>query len=164
MGPHEPLGIYLAVMDNLFNRLTIKVSDASRLKILLNNITPFYQTQLALTDIQSVDHLLDLEQRLEARKASVELFKPPPSRRSDRLLEPDLAYIYHEAQTSRNSVDEVQGQPRGIKCYNCNSVGHKAAQCSKPPRRRCYKCNRPNYTVKTCLTCNGSSGDGNRRQ
>lgn len=162
MGPTESLGIYLAVMDNLFGRLTVKVSGATRLKIIMNNISPFYQTQLALTEVQSVEHLLELGQRLEARKASVEEFRPPPSRKNERLLEPDLAYVCTGHQDSC-AIEEVRNV-QAMKCYNCNKLGHKAVQCDQPHRRRCFRCNRPNFTVRTCPTCNPNSGNGNPRR
>lgn len=68
----------LAIMNGLFARLTIKIPEATRLKVLQNNIAPFYQTQLALTldDITTTDGLLKLCRKLEARKTAVEAFKP----------------------------------------------------------------------------------------
>lgn len=43
----------LAVIDNLFERLIFKIPNKIRLKILLYNINPCYQTQLGLTKIKN---------------------------------------------------------------------------------------------------------------
>lgn len=164
MGPHESIGIYIAVMENLFSRLSVKLSEKARLRIIMNNITPFYQTQLALTNIDSIDELLDFCQRLEACKTSVEGYKAPPSRKTDRLLEPDLAYVdEYRANLSVSLADEVNTRnPRNVmKCYNCKVAGHKASECKEPHHRRCFKCGKPNFTVRTCPACNNKSISGN---
>ncbi|KAJ8963739.1 hypothetical protein NQ317_002534 [Molorchus minor] len=71
-GSDESIGIYLAVMTGYFNRLTCSVSEETKLKILMRNIAPFYQNQLALVEVTSIAQLRDLGKRLEARKEAVE--------------------------------------------------------------------------------------------
>ncbi|XP_017486643.1 PREDICTED: uncharacterized protein LOC108375074 [Rhagoletis zephyria] len=40
----------------------------------------------------------------------------------------------------------------GIRCYNCNSVGHMATECKKPKRERgaCYSCGSKEHKVAAC--------------
>lgn len=152
-------------MNNLFDRLTIKVPQATRLKILRNNISPFYQTQLALTlnDITSTEKLLKLGRKLEARKSAVEMFNHPPSRKSN-MLEPDLAYVeanFPQTTTSTN-IDELHARKQII-CYNCNKPGHVANVCNEPLRRHRYRCKKPKFTTRTCPDCNQYPGNGERR-
>ncbi|KAJ8963738.1 hypothetical protein NQ317_002533 [Molorchus minor] len=66
-GSDESIGIYLAVMTGYFNRLTCSVSEETKLKILMRNIAPFYQNQLALVEVTSIAQLRDLGKRLEAQ-------------------------------------------------------------------------------------------------
>ncbi|KAJ8909309.1 hypothetical protein NQ315_010461 [Exocentrus adspersus] len=76
-GPEESIGIYLAVMSGYFNRLSCALSEETKLKILLRNIAPFYQNQLALVDVASIAQLRELGRRLEARKEAVENYAVP---------------------------------------------------------------------------------------
>lgn len=164
--PDETIGMYIAVMTNLFNRLTVPVAEPLRLKILLKNIAPFYQTQLGLMEIKSIEELLKYGRMLESCKSSVESFKPPPSRRVTNLLEPDLAAVEvgsSETCSAGPPINEVSSVGLEIKCFNCGQRGHKVNVCKEPKRKRCYRCNKPNYTVLTCPSCskNTSRYSGN---
>jgi hypothetical protein len=52
-GPDESIAMFAAVMDNMFDRVTVRVPEATRLKIILKNLAPYYQNQLGL----SSDHV-----------------------------------------------------------------------------------------------------------
>ena len=157
-GPNESMGIYVATMVNMFNRLVCPVSDPLKLKILQKNISPFYQSQLGLVKIQSIQQLVELGRQLEERKEAIENFAPPP--RSKKLLEPDLAYIYSTSSTASSSheVDVAE-----ISCWNCKGIGHRAAECRAPKSKYCFKCGQANYTVRTCPKCSRDSGNLQRR-
>lgn len=162
-GSTESIGMYIAIMTNMFNRLTIPVNEEGRLKILLHNISPFYQSQLGLVQVNSISHLLELGRKLEAKKETLESFVPPPRNRS-QLMEPDLAYVYSESGSSSlaptrkvSQIDEI------AKCWNCDSPGHRANKCRVEPRKRyCFKCGNPGQTVRTCTKCGSRSGNGRR--
>ncbi|KAJ8977802.1 hypothetical protein NQ317_000059 [Molorchus minor] len=168
-GANESIGLYIAVMNNLFDRLTIKVTEATKLKILRNNIAPFYQTQLALKlgDITTTNELLTLGRKLEERKKAVKTFNYPPSRKFNSMLEPDLAYVdanVNQPSCSSNvNLTEVTSN-KPIVCFNCNKPGHIARQCNEAPRKYCYRCKRPNFTIRTCPNCNSQSGNANQRR
>lgn len=151
-GPNETIGIYLAIMDSLFSRLSVTISENRQLKILLSNISPFYQTQLGLTEIKSKSELLRLCRLLETKRTQLEKFEHPPSPSSSNLLEPDLAYVQPCSSTSVSNNDSSCD----IVCFNCNQQGHKKLQCPKLKRRnlKCFKCGRENLTVRLCPNCN----------
>lgn len=89
-GRDEKFGHFISVMKNYFARLPKEPSEEEKLRVLLNNIQPFYLKHLCLQEITSIDELLHYGRKLEYVKMRSEQHRPPPPRRS--LLEPDLAY------------------------------------------------------------------------
>uniref|UniRef100_A0A6P7FNK8 Protein Star-like n=1 Tax=Diabrotica virgifera virgifera TaxID=50390 RepID=A0A6P7FNK8_DIAVI len=76
--------------------------------VLVKNIAPYCQTQLALLEVDSIAKLREYEKKLEARKEAVESYVPP-SRRIGNVLEPDLDYVAVDSSSSV-SVDSCQDQ------------------------------------------------------
>ncbi|KAK9744793.1 hypothetical protein QE152_g7504 [Popillia japonica] len=72
---------------------------------MLKNLMPFYQTQFGLVEIKSIPELLKYGKQLEARKASVEAYVPPPLR--GKSLEPDLALRANAGTVSSPVTDMV---------------------------------------------------------
>lgn len=163
-GPDESIGIYLAVMSAMFGRLERQLNEEEQLRILLKNLSPFYQHQLALVDVTSLVQLKKLCRKLEDRRATVQAFSLPPKR---NLLEPDLAYV---ATTSTEEVSLVSTSAHGVQspsslantrlCFNCNQPGHRAIGCIQPRRKYCYKCKKAGVTVRTCPVCNSENDIG----
>lgn len=161
--PDESIGSYLAVMSKYFQRLECPISEQVKLKILLRNILPYYQTHLGLVDVTSISQLRQLCRKLESGRQYVENFSAPSKR--GNALEPDLAYVAVDT-----SVDNVQCSSSSVNanksseflCYRCNKPGHKAIGCLMPKKKYCFKCKREGYTVRTCPSCS-NSGNGHQR-
>lgn len=151
-GNDESVGIYLAVMTGYFKRLSTPISEKEKLKIILRNISPFYQNHLALVEVNSIGNLRELCRRLEDRKQAVENFIPP--NRKNSTLEPDLAYV-----TVKNAdVDAVVStsnlnEGANVICYRCRKPGHKAIGCATTGGKFCFRCRKEGYTIKTCPNC-----------
>lgn len=164
-GPDESIGIYLAIMSAMFGRLTCSISETTQLKILLRNISPFYQNQLGLVEVTSVAHLRTLCSKLEERREAVEAFVSP-SRRHE--LEPDLAYVGLEP-VAPVTVSEIVPSPEtssrahSIHCFNCRQLEHRAIGCGGPRVKKCYRCQKPGNTVRTCPDCNSTRNAQQRR-
>lgn len=150
-GPNESISMYVSTMTNLFARLTIKIPDCNRVKIMSKNLAPFYQSQLGLAEIKTVDELLAMGRKLELRRFFVDKYVPPPRR--NQTLEPDLAYV---ASSSASSVSSAADNNER-KCWNCDREGHFAAQCRQPRRKHCYRCGRPNVITRNCPQCSLNS-------
>lgn len=146
-GSNESISLYISIMSNLFTRLSFVVPETNQLRIISRNLSPFYQSQLALADIQTLDELKALGRKLERCKAYVETYVPPPRR--NQSLEPDLACV-----SSSSSLASVETTHKtALKCWNCGELGHLAIRCSRPPRKHCYKCGEPEVTVRNCPRC-----------
>lgn len=161
-GLSESIGIYYAVMINLFARLSEPISDEQRIKLLLRNIDPYYQKQLSLTDVTSENQLLKLRRKIEKTKASIDNFVAPS--RNTSSLEPDLAYNpVSRSRYSEMAADNSRSDSRH--CWNCQQEGHISKSCSTPAKIHCYRCDEPNVTKASCHKCNKrSSGNFNRRR
>lgn len=161
-GSDESIGIYLAVMMGYFNRLINPVSEERKLQLIMRNIAPFYQSQLALVDVRSLSHLRELCRRLEARKEAVENFVAPS--RKVCSLEPDLAYV----EVEDFEVSAVSSRPstsgNSIVCYRCRQPGHRAVGCNLPKSKFCYRCKKDGYTVRTCPDCSKKGNEQPRTQ
>lgn len=165
-GPDESIGVYVAVMLGYFKRLTCTISDETKLKILMRNIAPFYQSQLSLVEVNSIEELRRLGKKLEASKEAVQSYVPPT--RKLGVLEPDLAYVdvdssvdSCEAFTPSSSSSSVMDR-KEVLCYRCKKPGHLARGCTLKTAKFCYRCKREGYTVNSCPHCN-QQGKGNRR-
>lgn len=73
-GQDEPIGIDLAVMDNLFRRMSISIPEQTQLKILLKNINPFYQINLKPADVNTIEELKTLCAKVGRKKHTVDNF------------------------------------------------------------------------------------------
>lgn len=167
-GSDESIGIYLSVMSAMFSRLTCGISEDIQLKIIMRNISPFYQTQLGLIDITSIAQLRILGRKLEARREAVEAFSLP-NRKRINTLEPDLAYVETSTTTHSDSCSTTscsnernRGSKRNFLCYRCNKPGHKAIGCLEKGRLHCYKCKKEGFTSRTCPNCNRQGNDQRR--
>lgn len=169
-GANESIGIYVATMTALFERMPITVSDSLRLQVLRKNIIPFYQERLALIEVKTPFELIELCRKLESTRISVECFKPP---QSDALgLEPDLAYVDSTKPTgnsTRGVIREIEVRNTEQLCWRCKKEGHLARGCTASVGLQCYSCGLPGYTIRNCPKCSSNSkyrvsGNGSRRR
>lgn len=164
-GSDESIGMFIAIMGNLFSRLNQTIPESTKLEILLENIDPYYQPHLAFVDIQSVSQLLDCCRKLDAKRRLMREFVPPKAGQS--TLEPDLAYRASKCGSARPSgrVSAVSADVvTSSRCWNCDQVGHMASSCSADKVRHCYRCGKKGETVRSCPKCNKSSGNSPGRQ
>lgn len=121
-GRDETLGIFVAVMKNLFNRLTEPPSDEEKLRMIIRNLNPFYQQGLGYTQVDTLEQLLTIGRRLEDRRSAAESYVSPRPQKGD--LETDLSYI-------GTATSKSPSQPT---CFFCKKPGHFRREC--PSRRK----------------------------
>lgn len=156
----ESVNIYLAIMQNMFNRLPIKLDDEQKVTIILRNLQPHFQKALCRETFNSVAELGVVLRIVERTKINCDRFKEPTN--SSYSLEPDLAFqgsshVHAVNYTVRNSNNERNE----MKCWNCRNTGHSFRNCNLPRQRMfCYKCGKFGQTIDKC-PCSGRKKQGN---
>lgn len=160
-GRNENVTIYIACMQNMFNRLPEKITEKQKLGILLRNIQPYFQKAVCRDEFSSVTELTKILAILERTKINCDNFMEP--RNTINALEPDLAY-----QNCPDQIDALYQQPlpRPIettnsdrKCWNCRSVGHTFRNCQLPRQRMfCFRCGKFGVTTNKCTCVNQGNG------
>lgn len=160
-GSKERVAIYVAVMKNLFSRLSVLPTESEQLSIIKKNLQLNFRAHLALLDITSLEHMAKLCSTLE------QSFGSDTSRSSvatcEALLEPDLKYC----EPIIGGQDERRGSgsgewKSGNGCWNCGRKEHRWSDCKDPRRKFCFKCGRKDVTVRTCSKCNAGNLNSTR--
>lgn len=177
-GQDEKVVVYVAVMENLFGRLSQCPSEQTRLSIIRRNMLPSLQIQLALSPVESLATLIRLGRTIEEANFVAHRYCPPPTN-IKHVLEPDLAYRKCDsttrvsAVTANTDVELIDfsvapvstsrplsaGEPRvpswsaNLTCWNCGGTGHRSISCRQPKKVHCYRCGMPDVKVSTCPKC-----------
>lgn len=163
-GKEESVIIYIAVMQNMFNRLPNKLAEQEKLKIILKNLQPYYQRALCRDEIYSISDLINVLRIIERTKVNCDNFQEPKNFRS--ILEPDLAYKSPVEGSDVFEVKEMASKPTDVikmRCWNCRETGHLFRGCPLPKQRLfCFRCGRFGITSKDC-TCKGNAAGGSSR-
>lgn len=166
-GNFEKPTIFIAIMINLFHRLTKTPSDSEQLKYIMRNLQPYYASHLSLITVNSVEELITLCKKLEETKLQNSKFRG--TAHGAKCLEPDLAYKQpdHKYQTSEvklsnskssyNSRQLTRGEYNRLICWNCKTAGHSYRNCTKPTTTFCYRCGTSGQFSPTCVKCNSKN-------
>lgn len=171
-GPYEKVIVYIASMQNLFNRLTNKPSERTRVALIRRNLLPHIQNALALQNIDTVEQLTRFCRSIEETSLRAQQYCPP-STNYRSLLEPQLAYrkpsgttqvsLISEDARTMSPIASVERANMPKPCWNCGTTGHTFRKCSAPRRKFCYKCGYSNVMVKDCPKCQGNGSSEPRR-
>lgn len=157
-GSEESVLIFIAVMQNMFKRLPVKINELEQVQIVLKNLQPYYQRAVCRDLFSSLPDLVNVLRIVERTKINCDNFQQPKALRN--VLEPDLAYKSEDAifEVKDIEVAEERSVPAVSKrCWNCRENGHVFRECSIPKQRLfCYKCGRFGVTTKDC-ECKGNA-------
>lgn len=178
-GLHERATTFVAVMQNLFHKLSEVPGEQTRLRIIRRNLLPYIQSQLALTDCDTIAELTVACQRVEDAQARIARFKPPPTNPA-LVMERELMYNPRQHRHQVTTIDtprstdpgptpllgnlnqassSTQPVTRGVQtltCWNCRQRGHLRRDCRQPRARYCFGCGHPDVTRATCPRCQGN--------
>lgn len=160
-GKNESVLIFVSVMQNMFNRLPNKISEAEKILIIIRNLQPYYQRAVCRDTFTSISELLNVLRILERTKINCDKFLEPKTFLNS--LEPDLAYRCTSNKKEEKEVFEIKEAISktipisNMRCWNCRERGHLFRACGAPKQRLfCYKCGRFGVTVSNC-NCKGNA-------
>lgn len=161
-GDNEPLDLFIAAMEGLYNRLATSVPETTRLAQIYSNLHPQLQDRLALCSIESLEQLRTMGRRAEAGRLSINRSRPMAR---NYALEPDLAY--HDSSRSKRissgRVATIQTpflERQAMTCWNCGETGHPFRFCRKPKKKFCFGCGKDNTMKRDCSKCSPKNGQG----
>lgn len=164
----ENIVIYVAEMNTIFNRLSVKISEETRLKTIKKNLLPHYITALALHEVDSFDDLIGycrkIDEAFELRRKvgltpkvcsfsqkEVHKYYDKVDLSLSQDVENDNSDTPVVAGSSRNS-----SKSRVSSCWNCGDAKHLYRDCKRKRKIFCYKCGTPDTTVRQCKKCQGN--------
>lgn len=146
-GPHENIVTYVAIMQNLFSRLSYTVSEGEMFDTVFQNVRPEYTLPLATTEITTLKRLKQLCRMLECAKYRAQAFVEPPKSTSG-LLAPDLAC------KSVKVVKPVHEMVAAVNkfCARCRVESHSLSECTSKAVV-CFRCGKQGFTALRCPIC-----------
>ncbi|KAJ8932542.1 hypothetical protein NQ314_014592, partial [Rhamnusium bicolor] len=152
-GSQESIGLYIASMIGLFNKMRTPIAEKTQLEMILERIDPYYHPFLAFENITSVTQLLTYCRKLDVKRGLAKSYIPlPPKKKS---LVPELAYASTSTSVSSSHSSLVVGEVPTtrsvtIKCFNCDQVGHRHRTCPSPKKIFCFNCGKKDVTIRSC--------------
>lgn len=160
---NESITIFVAQLENLFNRLAVPVAEVTKVKYIKRNLLPEYIHQLALHPIDSLVTLTNLCRNLEeaayltsSKKSSsfqISSLQNNSSNNVQRHINTRARGFNNNRSTNlvqSQSVDSVQlTEPLAS---TSSSRPHASVQQSTTNKGQvvCFNCQMPNHTFRSC--------------
>lgn len=156
---HEPVILYIAVMEGLFNRLSYRSADVTKIKYIKRGLQKEYQQRLALQDINSIEDLGKFCKRLEeadvlgltssshSRQISELCYDRSNNKETDKNEnKAPNNYNNNKFSNSKNKFNKNKNFDKNKDTVNAD----KAAASNKSDDSLCWKCGTPNHIFKYC--------------
>lgn len=165
----ESTVIFISHMKNLFDRLSLPVTEVTKLKYIKRNLLPEYVQQLALHPVDNISALTDLCKSLEeasyitSRKSNnpqiSSLNKPVWSKKGktgnpySSACDPSTSTSKSKPHTFTPVSDNAVVSNSSVICFNCQMPNHTYQVCSKKRGLFCFRCGEQNVKVSSCPKC-----------
>ncbi|XP_076660318.1 uncharacterized protein LOC143363643 [Halictus rubicundus] len=119
-------------------------------KIVLANKVPVPEDELVEYLIDGIpDNGIQNQARMCEFKTSSHMLK---ALRRISLPNGSRNYTRSTAEKNQQGPNTTRGSPSGSRCYNCNRVGHRAADCRLPAREKgsCFGCGEMGHLLPNC--------------
>lgn len=168
----ETFVAFVTEVEKLNQCLKHPHSSRTVFEIVWENMRPHYRSKLATTRVRNLEHLLDLNHRIDATDLS--LYRSSSNMRND--IHNIEAQSYSEGDNSsveEHVINALQRKPKfvkdaqksnapsntqilpstdtsAVKCWNCQKTGHHWRTCKETKLIFCYACGNLGRTTRTC--------------
>lgn len=158
-GADESVGVYMAKMRGLFNRLSYTLPEAQKVSLVERNVRPELLPFMARCNFFTLDQLESELTNIEVwTRRAARYQDPPPSRSS---MEPDLAYVGktgNQKAVPKIAAVKTTGEPEKAKrkvmtCWNCKQPNHPFFKCTAPLTVFCTRCGNDGVATSDCARC-----------
>lgn len=178
---NESVAIFIAHMETLFNRLSKKPAEVTKVKIVRQNLLPDFISQLALIDLDTMSDLLNNCRKLEEANylknknkphEVTELTQPSNSFGQNNKVDSYKKSGNNEVNSTNQNKHKINykkfsnpnlgtqcknnsetNTKKLITCWNCGLANHTFHDCKAKRKIFCFKCGQPDVRVKDCKNC-----------
>ena len=176
---NESIHIFVSHLDTLFNRLSRPPAEVSKVRYVRQNLLPDYSSHLALSDIASVEDLVNLCRKIEENpnlKNKLPANQIPStssvcfldndscpkdnnsySFQSKQNINKNKSFSKHKTQqqssfqnSNKSQETNLNKTKKEIVCWNCDQVNHTFGDCRLKRKTFCYKCGTKNVKFSSC--------------
>lgn len=170
----ETFVAFVTEIEKLNQCLKRPHSSRTIFEIVWENMRPHYRSKLATKRVRDLEHLLDLNHRIDATDPN--LYRSSQNSRND--VYNINSHVYSNSEEDYSSTEEfaINALQRKlkisrdsqkpivsthtqkphttdlatVKCWNCQKTGHHWRTCKEPKLIFCYACGNLGRTTKTC--------------
>lgn len=144
---NESIRSYVNIMESLFLRLSVPITDQEQLDIIMTNMNPYFISRLALTEVRTVRELKSICARLEVSKFKCENRGYLNTGRE--LVIPNFCSgISNPIPSTSDARPQGQSRP-AASCGKCGG-NHHHSRCDAHPTTICFRCRRPGVLTRNC--------------
>lgn len=172
----EKAPIYVAIMENLFSRLSILPAEEERVRHIRHNLLPINAQALSLNKIKTIPQLISLCRQLEDTR----LYSNVPtisvakvSEQNNDVINATLNKLIDRISKLESKLDKSNESNACIAtisnssskesktCWNCHKPGHHYSVCRAPRKRIfCYGCGEDGVSKNKCKNCLKNASQG----
>lgn len=168
----ETFVAFVTEVEKLNQCLKRPHSSRSIFEIVWENMRPHYRSKLATTRVHNLEHLLELNHRIDANDPGLyrtgyntrgEIHSMDAQKHSDSDYSSVEDYTVNAFQrklkisqdtqkmpSNNKTLNTPTEEPMGIKCWNCLKTGHHWKSCTSTKLIFCYACGNMGRTTRTC--------------
>lgn len=177
---------FVSEIEKLNRLLSRPLSKRRKFEVVWDNMHQHYRTKISLVEVQDLQHLIQLNHRIDAANPQLQQTGEMPIRRPVHQIEAEYSDYESDQSATINAIDSRNNRnfrqktqrvtPRDqqpttprqtaqeahqLNCWNCQEQGHGWRQCQKPKVVFCYGCGFLGRTIRSCERCSRPAEDSN---